>query len=144
MTLYLLNQQDPCNTRAHIAQVIQPTETSTSFQKPRGPFNTPSGFPKFAPVEKLRDRKFVQDDCMYFKVKVDPCNTRAHITQAFQPTETSTSFQKPRRPFSSPSGFPKFAPVEKLRDRNFVQDDCMYFKVKVDMTGVKDLDYPAN
>ena len=71
VTLYLLNQQDPYNIKAHITKVILPTETSTSFQKPRGPFNTASGFPKFAPVEKLHDRNFVQDDCMYFKVKID-------------------------------------------------------------------------
>ena len=77
VTLYLLNQQDPYNTKAHIAQAFRPTETSTSFQKPRGTFNTESGFPKFAPVEKLRDRNFIQDDCMYFKVKIDMTNVKA-------------------------------------------------------------------
>ena len=49
----ILNQQDPYNTKAHTAQAFQPTETHTSFQKPRGPSDSESGFPKFAPVEML-------------------------------------------------------------------------------------------
>ena len=77
VTLYLLNQQDPYNAKAHFAQAFRPTETSTSFQKPRGPFNTASGFPKFAPVDKLRDRNYVQDDCLYFKVKIDLSDVKA-------------------------------------------------------------------
>ena len=77
VTLYLLNQQDPYNTRAHIAQAFRPTETSTSFQKPKGPFNTASGFPRFAPIAKLYDRSYVQDDCMYFKVKIDMTDLKA-------------------------------------------------------------------
>jgi len=77
VTLYLLNQQDPYNTRAHIAQAFRPTETSTSFQKPMGPFNTASGFPRFAPIAKLYDKSYVQDDCMYFKVKIDMTDLKA-------------------------------------------------------------------
>jgi len=77
VTLYLLNQQDPYNTRAHIAQAFRPTETSTSFQKPKGPFNTASGFPRFAPIAKLYDKCYVQDDCMYFKVKIDMTDLKA-------------------------------------------------------------------
>ena len=77
VTLYLLNQHDPYNTRAHIAQAFRPTETSTSFQKPKGPFNTASGFPRFAPIAKLYDRSYVQDDCMYFKVKIDMTDLKA-------------------------------------------------------------------
>ena len=33
--------------------------------------------------------------------------------------------------------------VEKLRDCDFVQDNYMYLKVKVDIADVKALDYPA-
>jgi len=75
--LYLLNQHDLYNTRAHIAQAFQPTETSTSFQKPKGPFNTASGFPRFAPIAKLYDHSYVQDDCIYFKVKIDMTDLKA-------------------------------------------------------------------
>jgi len=77
VTLYLLNQQDPYNTRAHIAKAFHPTETSTSFQKPKGPFNTASGFPRFAPIAKLYDKGCIQNDCMYFKVKIDMTDLKA-------------------------------------------------------------------
>ena len=76
VTLYLLNQHDPYKSRAHIARAFRPTETSTSFQKPKGSFNTAFGFPRLAPISKLYDRSYVQDDCMYFKVKIDMTNLK--------------------------------------------------------------------
>ncbi len=77
VTLSLLNQSDPNNSKAHQAKAFRPTDTSSSFHKPRGPFNTASGFPKFVSVDTLRDRNYVRDDSLFIKVKIDMSDMEA-------------------------------------------------------------------
>ena len=71
VTISLLNQETPSDNSTHITQSFMPDSRSSSFQKPAKDMNIASGFPKFAPRTVLNDKKYSNNDTIYFKVKVD-------------------------------------------------------------------------
>ena len=71
VTISLLNQETPSDGSSHITQSFMPDSRSSSFQKPTKDMNIASGFPKFAPRTVLNDKKYSNNDTIYFKVKVD-------------------------------------------------------------------------
>ena len=71
VTISLLNQDTPSDNSSHITQSFMPDAKSSSFQKPTKDMNIASGFPKFAPKSVLNDKKYSNNDTIYFKVKVD-------------------------------------------------------------------------
>lgn len=62
----------------------------------------------------------------------DPLDSNASHTQRFIPNPESASFRKPVDSFNVASGFPEFAPISILTDPDFVKDDTIYFRAKVD------------
>jgi len=71
VTISLLNQETPSENSSHITQSFIPDAKSSSFQKPTKDMNIASGFPKFALRSVLNDKKYSNNDTIYFKVKVD-------------------------------------------------------------------------
>ena len=71
VTISLLNQETPSDGSSHITQSFMPDAKSSSFQKPTKDMNIASGFPKFAPRSVLNEKKYSNNDTIYFKVKVD-------------------------------------------------------------------------
>ena len=63
-------------------------------------------------------------------------NPAASITEAFTPDLHSPSFQKPEYDMNIASGFPKFARQSVLQDENFTQDNIIFLKCQVDLTGL--------
>ena len=63
-------------------------------------------------------------------------NEAASITEAFAPDLHSPSFQKPEYDMNIASGFPKFARQSILQDENFTQDNIMFLKCQVDLSGL--------
>ena len=63
-------------------------------------------------------------------------NPAASITEAFAPDLHSPSFKKPERDMNIASGFPKFACQSVLQDENFTQDNVIYIKCEVDLSGL--------
>ena len=63
-------------------------------------------------------------------------NEAASITEAFAPDLHSPSFQKPEYDMNIASGFPKFAHQSILQDENFTQDNIMFLKCQVDLSGL--------
>ena len=63
-------------------------------------------------------------------------NSAASITEAFAPDLHSPSFQKPENNMNIASGFPKFARHSVLQDENFTQDNILYIKCQVDLSGL--------
>ena len=61
-----------------------------------------------------------------------PTEPRSSKTQRFIPNPESSSFKKPKDAFNVASGFPEFVPVSVLQDPNFVKNDVLYIKVKLD------------
>ena len=75
-----------------------------------------------------------------FKVHLsllDQVNNRRHITDAFKPDPTSTSFQKPKptSPLNIPFGCPLFVPLPTLEspDEPYLRNDEIYIKIVVDV-----------
>jgi TNF receptor-associated factor 2/TNF receptor-associated factor 3 len=58
------------------------------------------------------------------------------ITETFQPDPRSSSCQRPVKDMNTASGSPRFAPQSVLQDKSFAQDDVIYIKCKVDLTGL--------
>lgn len=59
----------------------------------------------------------------------DACN----IVESFIPDPNWKNFQRPStEPDSLGFGFPKFVPHAMLEQRNYVRDDCMFLKIRVD------------
>ena len=58
------------------------------------------------------------------------------ITEAFVPDPNSPSFKKPELDMNIASGFPKFARQSVLQDEGFTQDNLIYIKCKVDLSGL--------
>jgi len=59
----------------------------------------------------------------------DACN----IVESFIPDPNWKNFQRPStEPDSLGFGFPKFVPHEMLETRNYVRDDCIFIKIRVD------------
>lgn len=71
VTISLLNQETPSDSSSHITQSFMPDARSSSFQKPTKDMNIASGFPKFAPRSVLNEKRYSNNDTVYFKVKVD-------------------------------------------------------------------------
>ena len=67
---------------------------------------------------------------------VNQKNQAASITEAFAPDLRSPSFQKPEYDMNIASGFPKFARQSVLQDENFTQDNIIFLKCQVDLTGL--------
>ena len=63
-------------------------------------------------------------------------NPAASITEAFVPDLHSPSFKKPVNDMNIASGFPKFARQFLLQDENFTQDNVIYIKCQVDLSGL--------
>ena len=62
----------------------------------------------------------------------DPFDSNASHTQRFLPNPESASFKRPVESFNVASGFPEFAPISILTNPEFVKDDTIYFRAKVD------------
>lgn len=58
------------------------------------------------------------------------------ITEAFVPDHNSPSFQKPEQDLNIASGFPKFARQSVLQDEGFTQDNVIYIRCQVDLSGL--------
>lgn len=58
------------------------------------------------------------------------------ITEAFVPDHNSPSFQKPEQDMNVASGFPKFARQSVLQDEGFTQDNVIYIRCQVDLSGL--------
>ena len=71
VTISLLNQETPSESSSHITQSFMPDAKSSSFQKPTKDMNIASGFPKFAQRSVLNEKRYSNNDTVYFKVKVD-------------------------------------------------------------------------
>ena len=53
--------------------------------------------------------------------------------QFMYPDPTWKNFQRPsKEPDQLGFGFPKFVPHEMLEQRNYVRDDCLFIKIRVD------------
>ena len=63
-------------------------------------------------------------------------NPSLNITEAFVPDLNSPSFQKPEFDMNIASGFPKFARLSVLQDEGFTQDNVIYIKCQVDLSGL--------
>lgn len=59
----------------------------------------------------------------------DACN----IVESFIPDPNWKNFQRPsKEPDQLGFGFPKFVPHKMLETRNYVRDDCLFIKIRVD------------
>ena len=67
VTFMLLDQDNA----KHMIDAFRPDPNSSSFQRPRGEANIPSGCPMFCSIEELSKRAYVRDDTMFFKIIVD-------------------------------------------------------------------------
>ncbi|XP_074638787.1 TNF receptor-associated factor 2-like [Acropora palmata] len=67
VTFMLLDQDNV----EHVIEAFRPDPNSSSFQRPRGEANIPSGCPMFCSNEELSKRAYVRDDTMFFKIIVD-------------------------------------------------------------------------
>ena len=61
-----------------------------------------------------------------------PLSPQHAVTHKFAPNPDSSSFQKPVDTFNVASGFPQFAEQGKLDNSEFVRNDTMYIRVKLD------------
>ncbi len=59
------------------------------------------------------------------------------IVQSFRPEPTSSSFQRPRSEMNVASGCPTFAPLSVLNNSSYVKDDAIFFKCKIDISGLE-------
>ena len=62
--------------------------------------------------------------------------TSLSISESFVPDPNSPSFKKPERDLNIASGFPKFARQSVLQDEGFTQDNLIYIKCQVDLSGI--------
>ena len=58
------------------------------------------------------------------------------ISEAFVPDPNSPSFKKPEKDINVASGFPKFARQAVLQDEDFTQDNAIFIKCQVDLSGL--------
>ena len=62
-----------------------------------------------------------------------------NISEAFLPDSTSVSYKKPTSDMNVASGFPKFARQSVLEDEGFTQDNMIFVKCQVDLSGLSPL-----
>ena len=67
---------------------------------------------------------------------INQADPEASISETFVPDLQSPSFQKPENDMNIASGFPRFAKQSFLNDTNFCQDDAIFIKAQVDLTGL--------
>ena len=72
VVISLVNLDNPLKPDAGITHKFVPSQQSSSFEKPKETFNVASGFPQFAPLSILTDSRYVKNDTMYFRVKLEP------------------------------------------------------------------------
>lgn len=64
---------------------------------------------------------------------LDQRTNRRHISDAFRPDPSSSSFTKPTTPMNVASGCPLFVPHSQLlKDDTYLKNDTLFFKVIVD------------
>lgn len=68
VTFDLINQE---NQSQNISETFMPDVHSPSFQKPKSEMNIASGFPRFAKQSVLTDKKFVKDDAIFIRCRID-------------------------------------------------------------------------
>ena len=69
--------------------------------------------------------------------QTDDKQKRKHVEESFVPDRTWKHFQKPGREDTMLGfGYPKFVSHEVLRSRDYIRDDCLFIKVKVDVSKV--------
>ena len=71
VVISLINLDYPLKLDAAITHKFLPNPQSSSFEKPKDAFNLASGFPQFASISVLTDSRFVKNDTMYFRVKLE-------------------------------------------------------------------------
>ena len=55
-----------------------------------------------------------------------------HVTEAFRPDPSSSSFQRPREAINIASGCPMFCSLAELNNHAYIRDDTMFLKILVD------------
>ncbi len=74
----LLDQADQRKDACNIVESFIPDPNWKNFQRPSAqPDALGFGFPKFVPHSMLETRHYVRDDCMFIKIRVDPCRNVA-------------------------------------------------------------------
>ena len=61
---------------------------------------------------------------------------RNHVSDAFRPDTSSSSFQKPKNEMNVASGCPLFVPLATLDSGGYIKEDAMFIKMMVDTTGI--------
>ena len=67
---------------------------------------------------------------------INQVNPEASISEAFVPDLQSASFQKPSGDMNIASGFPRFVKQTILKDENFTQDNAIFIKAQVTLSGL--------
>jgi len=74
----LLDQNEDRTSACNVVESFIPDPSWPNFQRPsREPDQLGFGFPKFVPHEMLSARKYVRDDCIFIKIRVDPARNVA-------------------------------------------------------------------
>eukprot|EP00112_Aurelia_sp_Birch-Aquarium-sp1_P019106 Seg4664.3 transcript_id=Seg4664.3/GoldUCD/mRNA.D3Y31 product="TNF receptor-associated factor 5" protein_id=Seg4664.3/GoldUCD/D3Y31 len=68
----LLDQSEDEETRKHETKGLECNRKSASFLRPTSSANPGWGFPKFIELEKLQNGPYLKDDCIFFKIEIDP------------------------------------------------------------------------
>ena len=64
------------------------------------------------------------------------------VTDSFRPDPHSSSFQRPgRKEMNIASGCPMFIRIEHLLNGGFIQDDCIFLRVVVDVSDLPTIGY---
>ncbi|UYV61309.1 TRAF4 [Cordylochernes scorpioides] len=73
---------------------------------------------------------------LYDQTHEKPC----HISESFVPDPSWHNFQRPsKEPDALGFGFPRFVSHETLKKRNYIKDDTLFIKVKVDSSKIVSL-----
>ena len=68
----LLDQSENEETRKHETKGLDCNRKSASFSRLTTSANPGWGFPKFIELEKLLNGPYLKDDCIFFKIEIDP------------------------------------------------------------------------
>ncbi len=80
MSFSLLDQNEDRHSACNIVESFIPDPSWPNFRRPSptaDPDQLGFGFPKFVPHEMLASRKYVKDDCIFIKIRVDPARNVA-------------------------------------------------------------------
>ena len=67
---------------------------------------------------------------------IDQSGARKHISDAFRPDPTSSSFRRPVGEMNIASGSPMFAPLTKVESAEYLKDDTIFICVSIDTTDI--------